>query len=83
MDNFQSEKQLIQEYYADLDKAEANQIDSVLQKYTSDTYLWRGFHPFNEITGTAELSKEFWQPLRHAMLHMQRRMDVFMAGKTK
>lgn len=83
MDNFQSEKQLIQEYYADLDKAEANQIDSVLQKYTSDTYLWRGFHPFNEITDTAELSNEFWQPLRHALQHMQRRMDVFMAGKNE
>lgn len=83
MDNFQSEKQLIQEYYADLDKAEANQIDSVLQKYTSDTYLWRGFHPFNEITDTAELSNEFWRPLRHALQHMQRRMDVFMAGKNE
>lgn len=83
MEKFQSEKQLIQEFYADLDKAEANQIDSVLQKYTSDTYLWRGFHPFNEITDTAELSKDFWQPLRHALQHMQRRMDVFMAGKNE
>lgn len=83
MSNFQSEKQLVLDYYADLDTADLHQFDSILQKYTSDMYLWRGFHPFNEMTDTTEISKEFWQPLRHAFQHTQRRVDVFMAGKNE
>ena len=78
--DFTHEKQIIRDFYARLDSANLSEIAMVLGEYTSKDYLWRGYHPFNEITSVQKLADSFWQPLRRAMTSMQRRMDVFMAG---
>ena len=78
--DFIHEKQIIRDFYARLDSANLSEIAMVLGEYTSKDYLWRGYHPFNEITSVQKLADSFWQPLRRAMTSMQRRMDVFMAG---
>ena len=77
---FTHEKQIIRNFYARLDSANLSELAVVLGEYTSKDYLWRGYHPFNEITSVRTLADSFWQPLRCAMTSMQRRMDVFMAG---
>ena len=81
--NFQNEKNLIRDYYKALDSANGNDITKVLQNYISEDYVWRGFHPFNEISDAKEVSEIFWQPFRHAFKNIQRRMDIFIAGKNQ
>ena len=81
--NFQKEKNLVLDYYKAIDKAEGNDISNVLKNNTNENYIWRGFHPFNELSGAEEVSKIFWQPFRNAFKNMQRRMDIFIAGKNQ
>ena len=81
--NFQKEKNLIRDYYKSLDSAQGNDITKVLKNYISEDYIWRGFHPFNEISDAKEVSEIFWQPFRHAFKNIQRRMDIFIAGKNQ
>ena len=81
--NFQKEKNLVLDYYKALDNAEGDEISKVLSSHIGKDYIWRGFHPFNEQSDADELSKVFWQPFRHAFKNMQRRMDIFIAGKNQ
>ncbi len=79
--DFGNEKQLVREYYERLDGASGGDILMALEAFTSIDYLWRGFHPFDEISSACEVAESFWRPLRAALTCMQRRMDIFMAGQ--
>ena len=79
--DFSAEKQIVRDFYARLDNACEAGIQEVMEAFTSRDYLWRGYHPFNEITSAQEVAESFWQPLRAALTSMQRRMDVLMAGQ--
>ena len=79
--NFQTEKNVVRQYYAALDAAKGDGITKTLAEFTAPEYLWRAYHPFNQQTDTRIVSELFWQPFRHAVQHMQRRMDVFFAGQ--
>jgi len=84
MTNFQSEKNLILEYYAALDQAQDDDLVAVSEKFlASNNYLWRGYHPFHEQTSASEVARLFWQPLRNSLKHLQRRQDIFMAGRNE
>ena len=76
----QNAKCFIKRYYDDLDNAQENNIHSVLQSYCSEHYLWRGFHPFNELNSSLDVAEKFWIPLRSSLKKVQRRTDIFMAG---
>lgn len=80
---FQNEKRLVLDYYAALDGAAAEALPEVAERFTSAGYLWRGFHPFGEIEGARAVAERFWQPLRGALSRMQRRPDIFMAGRNE
>ncbi len=80
MSNFQQEKKVVLDYYNSLDKSEGNEISTVLNSHIGDDYIWRGYHPFNELSNAKDVFEIFWQPFRHAFKNMQRRMDIFMAG---
>jgi len=79
MPDFQSEKQLVLDFYAALDGAESNAFAEVMDRFVCPGAIWRGFHPFNIMEGH-QPAEAFWAPLRHALRRIQRRMDVFMAG---
>lgn len=81
MTDFQAEKQIVIDFYAALDSAKNDQINDVMESFTSPDYLWRGYHPFNEQRGGAVVGDIFWKPLRTALKSMQRRLDIFMAGE--
>ncbi len=83
MSQFQAAKQKVLEFQAALDAAADNEQASVLGAFTSDTYLWRGMHPFYEQQGAADVAKVFWRPLREAFSPLQRRPDVFLAGSNE
>ena len=81
--NFQSEKQIVRRFYDALDGAETAEIPAVMAEFCANDLLWHGFHPFNEIRGAVKVGENFWQPLRNSLTQMQRRMDVFIAGRNK
>ena len=78
---FQTEKQLVRSFYAELDAARPEALKAVMARYVTQGYFWRGFHPFHEQTGAEAVAESFWKPLRQAFSHLQRRMDIFMAGR--
>lgn len=80
MSEFQAQKQIIRAYYDALDSAAPEQIGTVLDRYLAPDCLWRGFHPFGEITGAPDIGTRFLRPMRDSLRSIQRRMDIFMAG---
>ena len=78
--NFQSEKQLILNFYDAIGNSKIEEIPKVLSNYCSEDLLWRGFHPFNEIIGLDNLYLQFWKPFKKSFFNSQRRMDIFLAG---
>lgn len=83
MADFQTEKQVVRDYYSALDSAEPALIPQVMKKFVASNCLWRGFHPFNEIEDPDQVAAEFWRPLRKSLMRLQRRQDVFMAGQNE
>ncbi len=81
--DFSKEKQLVIDLYANLDMATGAAIGTVLEQYYAPDCHWRGFHPFNELIGPQAVSETFWNPLRKSLTSMQRRMDIFMAGRNE
>ncbi|MEP4194825.1 MAG: ester cyclase [Aliishimia sp.] len=77
---FKTEKQVVRAYYDALDNVEAVGITAAISEFTTSNYVWRAFHPFGELSSSQAVSDLFWQPFRHAIKHMQRRIDVFFAG---
>ena len=78
--SFQAEKQCVLDYYAAL-SSDADPA-AVMARYTVDDYLWRGFYPFGELS-QSDVSQRFWQPLKTSLTSLQRRQDIFFAGRNE
>ncbi|WP_071674048.1 nuclear transport factor 2 family protein [Nioella nitratireducens] len=83
MSDFQTEKDLVRRYYAALDSAKGRESAAVLHEYCDAALLWRGVHPFHEMTGPDDVAAKFWAPLKDALSSIQRRMDIFFAGRNE
>ncbi len=81
--SYETEKSVVLNYYDALGNAEESAITGTMSKFCAEDYLWRGFHPFDELHGTEDVAQKFWRPLKHSLRHLQRRMDVFMAGQNE
>ena len=79
MSELQEAKRLAKIFHSALD-APTQPLAETLKQHLSDDHLWRGFHPFNELSGPRELAETFWQPLFDSLTQMRRREDVFFAG---
>ncbi len=77
----QSAKKLVRSFNADFDTAEDGDLTQLLADHTSSDYSWRGVHPFYEQDGANAVVESFWLPLRHSFDSLQRREDIFFAGK--
>ena len=80
MTNFQAQKEVVQAYYAALDGATGDSVEQAMTGFVSPDYRWRGYYPFGELHGAADVAEQFWAPLKSALTRLQRRQDVFMAG---
>ncbi|PRY26086.1 SnoaL-like polyketide cyclase [Aliiruegeria haliotis] len=83
MNDLQNAKSVITSLYRTLDGAPKEEISRCLLAAATPGYRWRGFHPFNEITGAESVAECFWLPLRHSLTRLQRRQDVFFAGRNE
>ena len=81
--SFEIQKLIILDYYSALSSVKESDIANTLSEFCAEDYLWRGFHPFDELRGTHDVAQAFWRPLKQSLGNMQRRMDVFMAGKNE
>ena len=81
--SFQSEKALVRAHYDALANATPDTVGAVLGTRTSPDWHWRGMHPFHEQHGAQAVAASFWQPFLTAMQHVQRREDIFIAGKNE
>ena len=79
----QGAKDLVRAYYAQLDAARGEAVAEVMARYTIPGLVWRGYHPFNELNGGAAVAEMFWLPLKASLADMQRRQDIFMAGRNE
>jgi len=70
----------VQSYFDELEQAEPHSIEQVIEKYTGESYYWRGVYPFREQHGAAAAVESFWRPLMQAVKRIQRRQDIFIAG---
>lgn len=81
--SFQEEKALVRAHYDALAKATPQTVASVLAERTSADWHWRGMHPFYEQHGAAAVADSFWAPFLTAMTKVQRRQDIFIAGRNE
>ncbi|SHH56024.1 ester cyclase [Marivita hallyeonensis] len=81
MPGFQSEKQLVRDYYAALSAADHDALPIVMAKFCAPDLVWRGYHPVGLLNGAETVATTFWQPLKHALTSLQRRTDLFFAGR--
>lgn len=81
--SFQEEKALVRAHYDALSKATPQTVASVLAERTSADWHWRGMHPFYEQHGAAAVADSFWAPFLTAMTKVQRRQDIFIAGRNE
>ena len=83
MADFQDNKALVLQFYEELEAASADNVASVFNRYTTSDYRFRGVHPFNELEGSEAVAETVWKPLLNAFSALQRRQDIFMAGRNE
>ena len=83
MSNFQAEKNLVLEYFSEFEKADDSTIATIQNQFMSNDYEFYGVYPFNKIEELSSVSTNVWQPLFQSFKGLQRRQDVFMAGKSE
>jgi len=77
----QKAKNLVQSFYQAFDKSKPCDLEAVMATYCSSNYTWRGCYPFVQLESARLVCQQFWKPLRQALTNIQRRQDIFMAGK--
>ena len=81
--SFQAEKALVRAHYDALAKATPDTVVEVLAERTVPDWHWRGMHPFHEQRGAEAVAEVFWSPFLTSMMHVQRRQDIFIAGRNE
>ena len=80
METFQSAKAVVLAYYDAMEHSPPEDSGSVLDLFMSEDYTARSVYPFRELSSKADAAAKVWCPLKSALCHMQRRMDIFIAG---
>jgi hypothetical protein len=81
--SFQPEKALVRAHYDALAKATPETVATALSEHTSKDWDWRGTHPFHEQQGAEAVADTFWAPFLTSMSRVQRREDIFIAGRNE
>ena len=81
--SFQTAKAVVRAHYAALAKATEASVVKALSAHTTASWQWRGVHPFNTQSGPGAVADAFWRPLIRALSRLQRREDIFFAGKNE
>ncbi|MFT6024426.1 MAG: hypothetical protein ACI9PY_002552 [Ascidiaceihabitans sp.] len=77
----QDAKRIVLAHYDAIARATPETVATALAANTSTNWHWRGLHPFHEQTGAAAVAQTYWAPFLTSMKSVQRRQDVFFAGR--
>ncbi len=80
-DDLQHAKRLARDLNAATDAAPDAELAAILAEHTTVDYRWRGMRPFYEQQGAIDVASVFWLPLRQSFAALQRREDIFFAGR--
>ena len=83
MSDYQNQKALVLQYYENLEAANAESVEEVINRFTSPELHWYGVYPFNEQYGAAAVAEAFWKPFLRSWSDVQRRQDIFLAGTSE
>lgn len=79
--DFQRQKAVVRAHHDALDAARPGEAREALGRHCAEGLAWLGMHPWHEMRGLDRVAAEFWEPLRAALGPLQRRPDVFLAGR--
>ena len=82
-DQLQAAKQVVRDFHDALDKATPEGVEQAIAPHVSSEWHWRGMHPFHEQCGPEAVARVFWTPLKNALKPVQRRPDIFIAGRNE
>lgn len=82
LEDIQAAKQIVQGFYHRFDSSAPAGLEAILAAVSTDTYRWRGYHPFGQLDGLKSIAR-FWIPLRDSLSHVQRRQHIFFAGRNQ
>lgn len=83
MNKYQEAKHCALKYFEALEKSPVETLSQVLEAHLSADYEMRSVYPFREVSGVKNAVSLVWGPMKTALSHMQRRQDIFMAGKNE
>ena len=83
MSDLSSAKTVVRNHYRALDGSPPAAIESAMSRHCTPDCEFRFVHPFNEVAGPEAAAEVFWKPLRQAFAPLQRRQDIFMAGRNR
>ncbi len=83
MGGFQRQKDVVRAFHAALDEAGGDGVTAVLEDFSGAGFRWRGFHPFGVLDDVRDVSDRFWKPLKRSLSRLQRREDIFFAGRNE
>jgi len=81
MSDLQNAKKIVRDFYTALDAAEGEALIDVMAQFCAADLRWYGFHPFNDLKGPQAVAESFWEPLKSSLRQLQRRLDLFFAGR--
>lgn len=81
MTAIQAAKATVRSFRQEFDQFTPQSMSRAAQTWWSDSYFWRGMHPFCDAETSDAVLERFWLPLTHALTSMTRREDIFFAGE--
>jgi len=81
MNDLSAAKQTVLDFRKGFDRFSHAEMVKASRACLDEAYHWRGMFPFGEHRGPEAAIAHFWQPLTKAFTHLQRREDIFFAGR--
>ena len=79
--SFRKEKKLVRTFFNALEAADPSDVELVIQNYSSDEHSSYLSYPWRKLDTGSELANKFWIPLKQSFTALQRREDIFFAGR--
>ena len=67
MQNFQTEKRLVLNYYEAISSSSEYEIEQICSRYMSDNCIWQSYHPFKDQRGGSDIARHFWLPFKSSL----------------
>ena len=76
----QANKDQVLAFWAALDAAHADDIETVCAAHLAPEFTWNGPAPLSLQTGPAAVAEKFWQPLKQAIPDLKREIHIVFSG---